>query len=322
MIAGAVGVVLAAWLVYGTVTIDPFRWGRFGEELIVAVCVLFALRLLCVIRLPNWLSIACVVLIPTGIALYGVFAVKNDSFALARLICLAAGSAFALLSARELDAKPDGTFLTALLIAACLPNLIGANTPFLGELLRAATMAGIYLCVLAVRQKSPQYLYLAALGFGIGGASGLFAAFAGAGAGLAVVLLASKRQRGNLVFPAVLAAALPAAVWLAARVLFPLPESFLLAGSAPAAQAAAISEFTKTVETHLLRALDLGLLLLAVHLLFRREDAAVPVLFAVAGGMLLYFFPALNAPDVWIQALPLAVLAGTGTAKTARGTGR
>jgi hypothetical protein len=34
--------------------------------------------------------------------------------------------------------------------------------------------------------------------------------------------------------------------------------------------------------------------------------------------MLMGFVPALNAPDVWMQALPLAVLAGVGTAKTGR----
>ena len=311
-----IGIVLAAWLVYGTVTVDPFRWGRFVEELIVAICALFALRLLCVIRLPNWLSIACIVLLPAGIAIFGLFAAKADPLALGRLLCLAAGSAFALLTARELDAKPDGTLLTALLIAACLPKLVGSGSPFLAELLRALAMAGIYLAVLAVRQKSTQYLFFAALGFGLGGAASLFTAFAGAGAGLGAALLASKRQRGNWVFPAILAAALPVAVWLAIRFLVPLPEALTLAGTA------ASLEFAAVVETHLLRALDLGLLLLAIRLLIRREDAAIPALFAVAASMLMGFVPALNAPDVWMQALPLAVLAGTGTAKAARGNGR
>ena len=69
-------------------------------------------------------------------------------------------------------------------------------------------------------------------------------------------------------------------------------------------------------------AMGLGLLLLAIRLLIRREDAAIPALFAVAASMLMGFVPALNAPDVWMQALPLAVLAGTGTAKAARGNGR
>lgn len=314
--AGIVGILLAAWLVYGTVTIDPFRWGRFVEELIVAVCALFALRLLCVIRLPDWLTIACVALVPAGIAGYAFFSASNNPHALGRLLCLAAGSAFALLTARELDARPDGTFLTALLVAACLPGRISAGTSFLTELQRALTMAGVFMAVLAVRQKSARYLYLASLGFGLSGAASLFSAFAGAGAGLGAALSASKRQRGSWVFPAVLAAALPAAVWLAVRFLLPLPEALLLA------ETAVPSTFAAVVETHLLRTLDLGLLLLAIRLLARREEAVLPVLFAVAASMLTGFLPALGAPGVWMQALPLAVLAGMGVAKTARGNGR
>lgn len=311
-----VGLLLAAWLVYGTVTIDPFRWGQFAEELIVAICALFALRLLCVIHLPNWLPIACIVIIPAGLASYAFFVAADDPAGLGRLLCLAAGSAFALLTARELDQKPDGTLLAALLIAACLPGLIGAGTSFLTELLRALTMAGIYLAALAVRQKSTQLLYLAAVGFGLGGTASLFSAFAGAGAGLGAALLAPKRQQSNWIFPAVLAAALPVAVWLAVRFVFPLPESLFAAG------AMAKTEFAAVVEPHLLRTLDLGLLPLAIRLLTRREDAAIPVLFAVAASMLTGFFSALNTPGVWMQALPLAILAGVGTAKVARGGNR
>ena len=314
--AGVVGVVLAAWLVYGTVTIDPFRWGRFVEELIVAICALCALRLLCFLRLPNWVSIACVTLVPAGIAVYAFFAGSNDPLILGRLLCLAAACAFALLTARELDTKPDGTLLTALLIAACLPGLIGSGTSFLTELLRALMMAGLYLAALAVRQKSTQFLYLAAIGFGLGGAASLFAAFAGAGAGLGAALLAPKRQQRNWVFPAILLAALPVAVWLAVRFALPLPASLSGAGMAVA------SEYATLVEPHLLRALDLGLLLFAVRLFARREDAAVPLLLAIAVSLLMGFIPALNAPGVWMQALPLAVLAGVGTAKTGRTTGR
>ena len=43
---GIVGVLIAAWLIYGTASIDPFRWGLFVEELIIAVCALLALRFL------------------------------------------------------------------------------------------------------------------------------------------------------------------------------------------------------------------------------------------------------------------------------------
>ncbi len=311
-----VGVVLAVWLVYGTVTIDPFRWGRFVEELIVAICTLCALRLLGFLRLPNWVSIACVALVPAGIAVYAFFTGSGDFRIMGRLLSLAAACAFALLTARELDAKPDGTLLAALLIAACLPGLIGSGTSFLTELLRALMMAGIYLAALAVRQKSTQFLYLAAVGFGLGGAAGLFSAFAGAGAGLGAALLAPKRQRENWIFPAVLMAALPVAVWLAVRFLFPLPVSLSGAGTAAA------SEYAALVEPHLLRALDLGLLLFAVRLFARREDAAVPLLFAVSASMLTGFLLALNAPGVWMQALPLAVLAGVGTAKIGRTNGR
>ena len=310
--AGITGIVLAAWLVYGTVTIDPFRWGRFVEELIVAVCALCALRLLCILRLPNWLSLVCVAILPAGIAAFAFFSASGNPLALGRLISLAAACAFALLTARELDAKPDGTLLATLLIAVCLPCLIGSGTSLLVELLRALTMAGIYLAVLAVRQKSTRFLYLAAIGFGLGGAAGLFAAFAGAGAGLGAAMLAPKRQQKNWIFPAILLAALPVAVWLTVRFVFPLPELLSGAGTATA------SEYATLVEPHLLRVLDLGLLLLAVRLLAHREDGSIPALFAVAASMLMGFVPTLNAPDVWMQALPLAVLAGVGTAKTGR----
>ena len=307
-----VGIVLAAWFVYGTVTIDPFRWGRFVEELIVAVCALSALRLLCILRLPSWLSIACVAILPTGIATFAFFSASGNPLAMGRLLCLAAACAFALLTARELDAKPDGTLLAALLIAACLPGLIGSGTSFLTELLRALVMAGLYLAALAVRQKSTQFLYLAGIGFALGGAASLFAAFAGAGAGLGAALLAPKRKQSGWVFPAVLCAALPVTIWLTVRFVLPLPASLSGAGMTAA------TEFAAVVQPHLLRALDLGLLLFAIHLLAHREDGAVPVLFAVAASMLTGFVPALNAPDVWMQALPLAVLAGVGTAKTGR----
>ncbi len=312
VVAGMVGILLAAWLIYGTVTIDPFIWGRFAEELIIAVCALFALRLICVIPLPKWVSIACLILLPAGIALYGVLIAEGDATVLGRLMSLAAGSAFALLCARELDTKPDSTLLAALLITACLPSLIGSQTTVLTEIMRALTMAGIFMALLAVRQKSPLYLYLAALGFALGGAANLYASFAGAGAGIGAVLLAPKRTRSSWILPVVLMAALPAVAWMITQLIFPVPDSLYLEGTitTPA--------FAQIMETHVLRALDLGLLLLAIRWLFHREDAALPVLFAVAGGMLMCLVPALNCPNVWMQVLPLSVLAGVGTAKTAR----
>ena len=69
--AGIAGILIAAWLVYGTVTINPFRWGLFAEELIIALCALLALRFLCVLRLPKWLPLVCIVLVPAAIAFVG-----------------------------------------------------------------------------------------------------------------------------------------------------------------------------------------------------------------------------------------------------------
>ncbi|HPK71733.1 MAG TPA: hypothetical protein PLN93_07305, partial [Vicinamibacterales bacterium] len=59
---------VAVWLVYGTVTIDPFRWGLFAEELIIALCALLALRFLCVLKLPKWITLACIIGVPAAIA--------------------------------------------------------------------------------------------------------------------------------------------------------------------------------------------------------------------------------------------------------------
>ena len=60
----------------------------------------------------------------------------------------------------------------------------------------------------------------------------------------------------------------------------------------------------------------------SVRLFAHREDAAVPLLFAVSASMLMGFLPAQNASGVWMQALPLSVLAGVGTAKIGRSSGR
>lgn len=314
--AGVIGILAACWLIYGTVTIDPFRWGTFAEELILAFCILFALRLLCVIRLPNWLSIACIAAVSALYVVYGLLFMPGGPASPERTLSLAAAAAFALSTARELDTRPDGTLLAALLAVACMPILFGENGSFLAELMRALVMAGVFMAVLSVRQKSPLFLYFAALGFALGGAVNLYAAFAGAGAGVGAALFSAKKQRGKWALAAVLCGALPLAVWLAATFLFPLSQALYQEGGT------SVPEFAAIVETHLLRALDLGLMLLAVRLLIRREDAAVPALFCVAGGLLIGLVPFLDAPDVWMQALPLCVLAGVGTAKAARGKGR
>lgn len=310
--AGVVGVLLAIWLASGTITVDPFRWGRFAEELILAFCVLFALRLLCVIRLPGWVSIAGIILVSAGYFLYAQFALPVGTVKVERSVCFAASAAISLCIARELDGKPDGTLLAALLAVACLPILAGEGTAFLTEWTRMFLLAGVFLAVLAVRRKTSVYLYFAALGFLLGGVAGPYAAFAGAGAGFGAALFAPKKQRGSWILAAVLSAVLPLAAWFAVKYLPVLPGSFYQQS------AVSIPEYAQILELHLLRTLDLGLLLFSVRFFFHREDVAVPVLFSIAGGMLMRFLPFLNTPDVWMHALPLCVLAGIGTAKTAR----
>ena len=310
--AGIVGVVIAAWLIYGTASINPFRWGLFVEELIIAVCALLALRLLCVIRLPKWVSLLCIVLVPAGIALYAALLPPEHAAEFERILCLAGSACFALLTAQQMDNQPDGVLVTALLILACLPVLIAANTRLIDELMRALVMAGVFMAVLAVRQKTVTFAFLASIAFTVAGVSGLYAAFAGVGAGVGAVLLSPKRQRGSWTLAAVLMAALPVAAWFAARLL--LPEGNVLL----AQNARQIGEFALTIRVHLMRALAVGLLLLAVRFFSRREDAAIPVILALAGCAAARLLPFVAVPDVWMDALPLCALAGVGVAKTAR----
>ncbi len=310
--AGIIGILIAAWLVYGTASIDPFRWGLFVEELIIAVCALLALRLLCVIRLPKWVSLACIVLVPAGIALYAALSLPERSAEFERILCLACAVCFALLTAHQMDNQPDGVLITALLILACLPVLLAANTRLIDELNRALVMAGVFMAVLAVRQKTVAFAFLASVAFTVAGFSGLYAAFAGVGAGVGAVLLSPKRQRGSWTLAAVLMAALPVAAWFAGRVL-------LFEGNALLVQnARQIGEFALTIRVHLMRALAIGLLLFAVRLFSRREDAGIPVILALAGCAAARLLPFLAVPDVWMDALPLCALAGVGVAKTAR----
>jgi len=315
-VAGIAGALIAAWLIYGTVTIDPFRWGLFVEELIIALCALLALRFLCVLRLPSWVSLVCIILLPAAIAFIGSLSLPENPVAFERALCLAFAACFSLLTAHQMDNKPDGVLLTALLICACLPVLLGADTRLIDELMRALVMAGVFMTVLAVRQKSVGLAYLASLAFTIAGAAGLFAAFAGLGAGIGALLLSPKRKRGGWTLAAVLMTALPVAAWFAARLLLPQGNPLF------AQNAQTAGDFALIIRTHLLRALAVGLLLLAVRYFYRREDVAIPVILALAGCAVARLLPFVAAPDVWMDALPLCALCGVGVAKTARGTGR
>lgn len=314
--AGVAGLLLAAWLVYGTVSVDPFRWDVFAEELIVALCALFALRLLCVIRLPKWIPLACIVLLPAAIALRGALSLPEDVAAFERALCLAAASAFALFTARQMDAKPDGVLAAAILAAFCAPVLLALPTRLIDELMRALVMAGVFFAVFAARRKTVLYAYFAAALFALAGTEGYSAAFAGAGAGIGAALLAPKRNRGSWIFTAALMAALPlAARFFAAEYL---PEHSPLFAFNTLASGA----FASLIQTHLLRALALGLMAMSVRFFFSREDAAVPVVLALAGCAVSRLIPFAAAPDVWMDALPLCALAGVGVAKAARGGAR
>ena len=310
--AGIAGILIAAWLVYGTVTINPFRWGLFAEELIIALCALLALRFLCVLRLPKWLPLVCIVLVPAAIAFVGSLSLPENPAAFERALCLSAAACFALLSAQQMDNKPDGVLLTALLIGVCMPILFAANTRMIDELSRALVMAGVFMAVLAVRQKTVLLAFLASAAFALAGAAGLYAAFAGLGAGIGALLLSPKRTRGSWTFAAVLMAALPVAAWFAARALLPEGNP-LLAGNTAVAGA-----FAEIIRVHQLRALAVGLLLLSIRFFSRREDAALPVVFALAGCAAARLLPFIAAPDVWMDALLLSALCGVGVAKTAR----
>ena len=89
----------------------------------------------------------------------------------------------------------------ALLCAACLPVLLSANTRLLDELMRALLMAGVFMAVLAVRQKTVALAYLSSVAFALAARPRLLlAAFAGLGAGIGALLLAPKRKRGGWAF--------------------------------------------------------------------------------------------------------------------------
>ena len=85
-----------------------------------------------------------------------------------------------------------------------------------------------------------------------------------------------------------------------------------------AGNAAVLGEFAVIIRVHLLRALAVGVLLLTIRFFIKREDAAIPVLLALAGCAAARLLPFLSAPEVWADAMLLCALAGTGVAKIAR----
>lgn len=313
---GALGVLLALWIVYGTVTVSPFRWGTFGEELIAALCAVFALRLLCVAKLPDWLSVACLILLPTGIVLYGAYRAASGGADFYRFLCIAGSAAGSLLCARMLDDRPDGVLLTAVFFAAALPAMLGAQTTLLMELSRALLAAGLFAALAALREKAAWFLPLAAVLFGLAGTAGYHAAFFGAGAGAGALIAAPKKERGVWTFGAVLCAALPVAARLLAGKWIP-PESALFAGNP--AGVGAVGAF---LLPHALRVLAIGLLLYAVRFFAAREGAGAAGVLALLCAALFRLLFRAGAPDVWLDAPALACLAGAGVAKIARSRGR
>ena len=77
-------------------------------------------------------------------------------------------------------------------------------------------------------------------------------------------------------------------------------------------------EFALVIQTHLMRALAVGLFAISVRFFFSREDAVIPALFALACFAAARLLPLESRPDVWMDALLLSALAGVGVAKIAR----
>jgi hypothetical protein len=316
-VAGVLGALCALWLVYGTLTISPFSWGTLAEELILALCALFALRLLCFARLPNGLIAACLILLPAGIVLYGAYAAANLNADFTRALCLAGTTVFTLMTARLLDERADGVVLTALLFCAALPVLVAADTLLLEELARLLLAAGVLAAVAALREKAVWFAFLTAGLIGTAGAAGFFAALYGAGAGAAFFACAPKKQKSLWTFAALLAALLPVAVQLLTTARFPDGAALLAGNPVASGLIAAVTA------PHLIRIYAAGLLLFSVRCALGRESAAaLPVLFALIGAAALRLaFPALS-PDVWMDVPLLCVLTAAGTAKTGRAKGR
>ena len=315
--AGVFGALCALWMLYATLTFSPFSWGTLAEELILALCALFALRLLCFAKLPNGLIAACLILLPAGIVLYGAYAAANLNADFTRALCLAGTAAFTLLTARVLDDRADGIVLTALLFCAALPSLFAADTLLITEFARLLLAAGVLAAVAALREKAVWFAFIAAGLTGVAGAAGYFAALYGAGVGAAFLVCAPKKQKGLWTFAALLAAGLPVAVRLLTAARLP-EQSALLLGNLLAPGMIAV-----VIAPHMIRIYAVGLLLFSVRCALGKESAtALPVLLALIGAAAFRLvFPAASL-DIWMDVPLLCVLAAVGTAKTGRTRGR
>lgn len=313
---GALCLLLALWLIYNTVTLEPFSWGVFAEEIILSLCAVFALRLLGLAKPSDWVPVASIILLCAAIVVYGAAVTAKSGADFTRFLCLAGTAACMLLTARQQDAKPDGTLFCALLFAAALPVLVSQPTTLLEEFMRLLLTAGVLAAVFAVKEKLAWLAFLAAGLIGVSGAAGFYAVFFGAGAAAGLLLSAPKRERGLWVLAAVLMAGLPLAVRLLAADRLPQSASLFIQNTlTPGVLGLAI-------KTHLIRIYAVGLLLLSVRFFVSREDAlAVPVL-ALVGAALFRLLSRSPAADAWMDAPMLACLAGVGIAKFARPKGR
>ncbi len=150
---GALCLLLALWLIYNTVTLEPFSWGVFAEEIILSLCAVFALRLLGLANPSDWVPVAMFILLCAAIVVYGAAFTAKSGADFTRFLCLAGTAACMRLTARQLDAKPDGTLFCALLFAAALPVLVSQPTTLLEEFMRLLLTAGVLAAVFAVRKS-------------------------------------------------------------------------------------------------------------------------------------------------------------------------
>lgn len=316
-IAGVLGALCALWVLYATLTFSPFSWGTFAEELILALCALFALRLLCFAKLPNGLIAVCLILLPAGIVLYGAYAAANLNADFTCALCLAGTAAFTLLTARVLDDRADGVVLTALLFCAALPSLVAADTLLIEEFARLLLAAGVLAAVAALREKAVWFAFIAAGLAGMAGAAGYFAAFYGAGVSAAFLAYAPKKQKSLWTFAALLAVGLPVAVRLLTAARLPAEAALLLDNSIVPGVIAAVTA------PHMIRIYAVGMLIFSVRCMLGKESAvALPVLFALIGAAAFRLAFSAVSPDVWMDVPLFCIIAAAGTAKTGRTRGR
>ena len=315
-VVGILGVLLGLWLIYKTLTLQPFRWGTIVEELIIALCVVFALRLLCIAKLPRGLVVASLILLPAGIIVYGAYASAAEGANFYRFLCLAGVGALSLLMVRLLDNQPDGVLIGAILLLVSLPGLFTADTLFIEELMRLFLTAGVFFAMVSIREKSPWMALCAVPLFGLAGTAGLYAAFIAAGTAAGMLLAAPKKQRGIWVLSAALSVVLALGALLLVKQLSLLPSSLTMQNAMQA------STSTELFEYHLVRVLAMGVLLFALRFFSANEDTAIPLVLALLGGAMIRLIFSGGAPDVSMDMPLLAALGGAGIAKTARGVRR